>query len=99
MTGLDSRDAEQIIADALDRWERRVGSGGSESTATVIAHALRAAGLLPGPDTTTVNREDLRTGLDAGGHKHPYPDDAPEQCAVCNAQIALRSALDAEATS
>lgn len=95
MTGLDSRDAEQIIADAL----RATVGVSTEAWSERIAAALRAAGLLPGPDTTTVNREDLRTGLDAGGHKHPYPDDAPEQCAVCNAQIALRSALDAEATS
>jgi hypothetical protein len=63
--GPDSSDVEQIIADVvvpqfIGNYEMPPARLG-ERIGELAAAALRAAGLLPGPDTITVNREDLQT--------------------------------------
>jgi hypothetical protein len=86
--GPDSRDAEQIIADALyeDYWPSDDARETVDKLAVMAAAALRAAGLLPGPDTITVPREALRLLL-----RHGAP--GIEDAGLWDAADTLRAAL------
>jgi hypothetical protein len=81
------REAEQVIADALTEvWT----TDQHEHWPEYIATALRAAGLLPGPDDIVVSREALKTVL-GEQQLHPYGDEA--DCPECSARATLRAAL------
>jgi hypothetical protein len=63
------REAEQVIADALTEvWT----TDQHEHWPEYIATALRAAGLLPGPDDIVVSREALTELWDAWRFKRPF---------------------------
>jgi hypothetical protein len=99
--GPDSERIRELIADSIHVCERIPCSNNwagdhcvrrneAVSAARRAEPALRAAGLLPGPDDIVVSREALRTVL-SEQQLHPYGDEA--DCPECAARAILRAAL------